>query len=625
MLVVAPLRVCQLVWRQEGRCWTDFRDLRFSFLHGPKKEERLKDDADIWLINPEGAQWLSKLFFGRAIPFDTVTFDQLIRFKNARGERAKAMRARLRGVQRRWGLEGSLAPNGYMDLFGQMMMLDDGAALGKYITHYRDMYFDAGYTGFDYALRKGAAQRIEERIKPYVYRLPYTEKPPLRDNIVRVELEPAERKLYNEMKRNMLVEIGGETVTAANAAAVYGKLKQLANGAVYTGVAKEWVHVHDAKLNALEELIEELGNVKTETGRRVGNPVLIGYEFRHDLARLLTRFPDMCSFDGLGERDAVELERAWNNNELPYLAAHPASIGHGLNLQKGGAHHVAWFSATIDLNLYEEFIGRLVRRGNVAGEVTNHIIVANDTIDDTLTLPTLEDKAITQNTLLARLAQTLEIPAAGSAAVNEKESDMVFKLSRQGAAAPAAGAPTPNVATGSNTAVPAKVTPRGWGAPTEAADAPKGVLGRVINQPQADHGRVIEQTQAVTRRISGHPEDRGEEALAEEQPPASVRAAEAFSPDVRRQLQAPPGEADQMAAQADAGADGKPAPVRRARTPKPAAEVSQAAIDTPVIVEREVRDRALSYALRYVEYASGYDVLAVAKEFLDFLTGKAQP
>lgn len=236
MLVIAPLRVVHTVWEQEARKWTQFRHLRFSVLHGSKKDAALKAEADIYLMNPEGCEWLAQKYFGRPLPFDTVVIDELTKFKNSRSVRSKQLRPRLGGVRRRWGLTGTPVPNGYMDLFGQFLMLDDGAALGKYITHYRDQYFQPGYDGFSYTLQRDGAARIEARIAPYVLRMAasdYLDLPPLVDDIRLVELPAEARKTYEQMKKDMLTELPEGVVTGANAAAVYSKLKQMANGAVY--------------------------------------------------------------------------------------------------------------------------------------------------------------------------------------------------------------------------------------------------------------------------------------------------------------------------------------------------------------------------------------------------------
>lgn len=236
MLVVAPLRVCQTVWRQEGQKWTEFRDLRFSLLHGPKKAERLKDDADVWLINPEGVDWLCQQFEGKALPWDTVVIDELTKFKNPQAKRSKALRRRIERAQRKWGLTGTPAPNGLMDLFGQFLVLDNGAALGKYITHFRDQYFQVDFDGYSYNLMPGAEKRIEDRIRPYVLRMSaeeYLELPPIVDDVRELQLSPEARKLYEQIKKDMIAQLPEGTVTGANAAAIYSKLKQCANGAVY--------------------------------------------------------------------------------------------------------------------------------------------------------------------------------------------------------------------------------------------------------------------------------------------------------------------------------------------------------------------------------------------------------
>jgi len=237
MLVVAPLRVCQLVWEQEGKKWTQFRDLTFALLHGPKKEEALRSEADIYLINPEGIAWLDKMLWGSTeFPWDVVCIDELTKFKNAQAARSKKLRKRIQGARWRWGLTGSPVPNGYMDLFGQMLVLDDGAALGRFITYFRDQYFTKGWDGFSYTLQIGAAERIEQRIAPYVLRMAasdYLDLPELTEHVIYVEMPPTAREQYEELKKEMLLSLPEGVVTAANSAAVYSKLKQLANGAIY--------------------------------------------------------------------------------------------------------------------------------------------------------------------------------------------------------------------------------------------------------------------------------------------------------------------------------------------------------------------------------------------------------
>ena len=430
MLVIAPLRVCRHVWRQEAQKWSQFRQYRFAFLHGSKKETLLRDglagQTDIFLINPEGVRWLCNLFFGRQLPFDIITIDELTRFKNAQSDRFKALAPRIAQVKRKWGLTGSLAPNGYMDLFGQMLILDAGAALGRYITHYRDRYFQVGYDGFSYDLLPGADKRIVDLIGPYWLQMTaedYINLPPLVTVPHHLELEPSERKIYTRMKNDMLAELPQGIVEAGNMAACYAKLSQMANGAVYMA-DKSVAHVHNAKLEALDEIVEELN----------GQPLLVGFEFQHDLARLKEwhqqRFGKPLAYLG-GQTEAQENEtlRRWNAGELAVLAAHPASAGHGLNMQESSAAHLAWFGITWDFELFDQFIRRIRRRGNHAQRIFMHLLIVKGTIDE-LKLQALDGKDMTQKSLFAALNQVLHDNGAGAT----QESVMVSRLSSRGGA-----------------------------------------------------------------------------------------------------------------------------------------------------------------------------------------------
>lgn len=551
MLVVAPLRVCRTVWRQEGAKWSEFRHLKFSLLHGSKKAERLKDAADVFLINPEGVVWLAQQFFGRSLPFDIVTIDELTKFKNAKSERSKALRPRLKNVARRWGLTGSLMPNGYMDLFGQQLMLDEGAALGRYITGYRDTYFQVDFNGFDYNLQPGAEKRIIARIAPYWLQMnadDYLQLPQMVPDPREIDMEPGARKIYDKMKKDMLAELPGGVVTAANAAACYSKLSQMANGAVYLNDAKDVEHIHDTKLDALEELVEELN----------GQPLLVAYEFNHDLDRLRARFGDIPHLGkGTTEKQEADYIARWNRNELPILACHPASAGHGLNLQEGNAAHLAWFGITWDFELYDQFIKRIRRSGNNAQRIFNHILMVRGTIDE-LKLDALRDKNMTQSGLLRALnTEILRDAETGTdPEQSERETRLnmsIAKLSRQTDAAQDA---------------PRTVSPKGWGKPAIVQNE---------SLPERTTAPAVAQRERIAAQLTGG----GREAPAEHeetQPePASVRARQAFSGAVntrRQELEAPQGEANQMAAQADAANDA-PAKTRTPRTkPAPAPEPS---------------------------------------------------
>lgn len=452
LLVVAPLKVCQLVWRQEAAKWSQFRHLRFSLVHGPKKKERLREDADVYLINPEGAAWLAAQYklSPATFPFDTVVIDEITKFKNSQAERSKALRPVLKHVRRRWGLTGTPSPNGYMDLFGQFLMIDDGAALGRYITHFRDLYFTADYNGFDYVLQPGAERRMEKKLEPYVFRLDgddYLTLPPIVDNVISIQLEPAARKVYDAMRLQMVAELPGGVVDAANKAAAYSKMKQMAGGAVYLEDGSV-EHIHDAKLEALYDLVDELG----------GQQLLIGYEFNHEMERLrASRLGNRITFmsDAKTDVQVQAVQDRWNRGEIEILACHPASAGHGLNLQEGHAGHLCWFAPIWDLELWDQFIRRLRRSGNEAARIMRHVLVVLDSIDE-LALLAIEEKDITQTRLLRSLQTLLggvETLDAGDAATRDRRDDMVAKLSRGGAAAATTGG-----------------APKGWGGQAAAAE-----------------------------------------------------------------------------------------------------------------------------------------------------------
>lgn len=552
MLVIAPLRVCQLVWRQEAQRWTQFRDLTFTLLHGTKKEQLLKEPSDIFLINPEGIAWLSDVFFGRSLPFDVLTVDELTKFKNARAVRHKKLRPRLQGVKRRWGLTGTPIPNGYLDLFGQMLVLDDGACFGKYITHYRDMYFKPDFNGFDWILKEGADARIEKRIAPYVLRMAaadYLELPPLIEDHRYVEMAPGARKVYEAMKRDMLASLEEGTVTASNAGAVYSKLKQMANGAVYIdkgAAGRDVIHIHDEKLDALSDLVEELA----------GQQLIVGYEFRHDLARLLERFGKDTPYLGAGvsEQRAVEIERLWNAGEISLLLMHPESTGHGLNMQRSGAAHICWFSASWNLESYDQLIRRIYRQGTSAPHVVNHVLLMRDTIDE-LQLQALQEKDTTQKRLLTALNAEIikdvppwdESPATGNGVVLPKEKgNMENKLSRKSGAPSGWGRPAPQE--DADEAPEAPAAPRGWGrpAPQEDADDQRG---------------------KISRRLRGEPAVQEDE---QEEVPARQRAKTAFSENVREKLNEGAAESTQEVLDLEPA----PAPVKRGRKPREAGEAT---------------------------------------------------
>lgn len=414
MLVVAPLRVALSVWPQEVKGWADFADLSVGVLHGPNKLKVSHEKHDLFLINYEGLAWLikdgglSRMLRDGLI--DMLVFDELSRMKNPAAKRFKDLRPYLPKFRRRLGLTGSPAANGLMDLFGQSFVLDCGARLGNYITHFRANYF-VPKGPYDWRPKPGSSDAINAKLADLALRMEatdYLDLPPKVDNIIRVDLPASSAAVYRQLEDELVAELNGSTVTAATAAALSGKCRQLANGALYedpadpiTGIVKTgprgWHHVHDAKLDALSDLVEELQ----------GTPLLVGYEFKHDLARLLERFPDTPFIGGgVTPKRAAEIEAAWNRGEIPLLFGHPASMGHGLNLQKGGASNVAWFSLPWDFELKDQFERRILRQGTAAKMVVVHMLIARDTVDEAV-MHALRGKEKTQKALLDALKSTV--------------------------------------------------------------------------------------------------------------------------------------------------------------------------------------------------------------------------
>lgn len=409
MLVIAPLKPCYLVWPKEREKWSDFYDLRVEVLHGPHKEDALGRDADVYVINPDGLPWLlgaalkKSAITGKmsatvdlkrfkAFQFDTLVVDELTQFKHQSSGRFKMLKQVLGTFGRRWGLTGTPVPNGLIDLFGQCFVLDQGRSLGQYITHYRNKYFVPSWDGNTWHLRKGAEDEIYDRIKPLALRLEakdFVDMPELVENVVKFDLPPAARKAYDDMEANLITQLDEKVVSAANAASASTKLRQLVNGGIYLDDdlratfakqikakgARDWVSIHDEKTDLLEGLIEELQ----------GTPLLVAYDFRHDLERLQARFGKNIPYIGGGTtpKRATELEAAWNRGELPVLYGHPQSMGHGLNLQ-GAGNHVCWYGMTWNRELYDQLNGRVRRQGSVHQTVFVHHLMARDTIDETM-------------------------------------------------------------------------------------------------------------------------------------------------------------------------------------------------------------------------------------------------
>lgn len=425
VLLIAPLRVCYSVWPKEVGKWSDFGDLKVAVLHGPKKEEALRSEADIYVINPEGLDWLLKaektktgtgktkvnIDFRRfkRLGFDTLVVDELSKFKHTNTNRFKALKLVLHLFSRRWGLTGSPASNGLLDLFGQCFVLDQGRTLGQYISHYRMKYFIQSHDGFSWNIRQGAEQEIYERLNPLALRMAaedYLDMPTLIENNIRVDLPENVMSMYNTLEEDLIAKIDANIIVASTAAAASIKCRQVANGGIYIDPevealvklpksSREWVNLHTEKVDALADLIEELQ----------GSPLLVAYDFAHDLDRLQSKLGMEVPYigGGVSAKRSAELEYLWNQGKLPVLLGHPQAMAHGLNLQEMG-HHVCWHSLCYNYELYDQFIRRVLRQGNKSKNVVVHHIMARGTVDEAI-LATLKNKMKGQDALFNALKE----------------------------------------------------------------------------------------------------------------------------------------------------------------------------------------------------------------------------
>ncbi len=370
VLVISPLRVATSTWPSEIQKWEHLKGLTYSVAIGSEQERlsALSKKTDIYLINRENVDWLINKS-GVLFDFDMIVIDELSSFKSGQAKRFKSLLKVRPLVKRIVGLTGTPSSNGLMDLWAEFRILDFGERLGRFISHYRSNYFvpdkKNGQIIFSYKPRVGAEDEIYKAISDITISMKsadYLKMPECIMNEVSVELSEKEKKIYDDLKDEMVVTLVNEEIDAVNAASLSNKLLQMANGAVYDENKK--VHnIHDRKLDALEDLIEGAN----------GKPVLIAYWFKHDLERIKSRF------------DVREIKTAkdisdWNNGKIPIAIIHPASAGHGLNLQDGGSCMI-WFSLTWSLELYQQTNARLHRQGQKDTVVIHHI-VAEDTIDE---------------------------------------------------------------------------------------------------------------------------------------------------------------------------------------------------------------------------------------------------
>lgn len=402
VLVVAPLRVATVSWPDEIEKFDEFSDLSYSVVVGPEKErlKALSKKAEIYIINRENLQWLIERS-GVPFDFDTVVLDELSSFKNWNSKRFKSFMKVRPMVKRVIGLTGTPSPNGLMDLFAQVKCLDMGERLGRFISQYRINFFRPGRTNgqivYNYIPLPGAEERIYDRISDITISmkaLDHIKMPELISTSYPVYMDSEEEELYHDLKSKLvLFDLRKEEVTAANAAALSGKLCQLSNGAIYSD-EKEVVPIHDRKLDALEDLIEASN----------GKPLLVAYWFQHDLERITKRLKELkVNFERITTDESI---RKWNEGKIQVGLIHPASAGHGLNLQKGG-NHLVWFGLTWSLELYQQTIARLWRQGQDEGTVIVQHIITADTIDEDI-LSALEAKEKTQEALINAVKANLK-------------------------------------------------------------------------------------------------------------------------------------------------------------------------------------------------------------------------
>lgn len=396
VLVIAPLRVARDTWPAEINKWDHLKGLSYSVAVGTEKEriDALKKQSTLYIINRENVDWLVHKS-GIPFHFDMVVIDELSSFKSYGAKRFKSLLKVRPSVKRIVGLTGTPSSNGLMDLWAEFRILDLGQRLGRYISHYRNTYFKPDKRNaqiiFSYKPLPGAEDEIYKQISDITISMKSTDyltMPEYVSNEVFVTLSEKEWKVYSDFKEDMVANLGDEEIDAVNAAVLSGKLLQMANGAVYDSGNKTHV-IHDKKLDALEDLIEGAN----------GKPVLVAYWYKHDLERIKERFP-------VRQIQSSKDIEDWNNGKIPIAVIHPASAGHGLNLQSGGSTLI-WFGLIWSLELYQQTNARLYRQGQKNTVIVHHIITKNTIDEDVLLALTKKEK--TQDALIDAVKANLEV------------------------------------------------------------------------------------------------------------------------------------------------------------------------------------------------------------------------
>ncbi len=397
VLVVAPLRVARDTWSAEIEKWEHLKNLRYSVVVGTEQERlnALRTSADVYIINRENIQWLVEES-GLIFDFDMAVIDELSSFKNHQSKRFKAFMQIRPKLKRIIGLTGTPASNGLMDLFAEFKLLDMGERLGRFIGQYRNAYFQPdkrnGMVIYSYKPLPNAERQIYDKISDITISMKaadHLKMPELISSEYTVQLSEKEKEKYDQLKKDLILATEDNEVTAANAASLSNKLSQMANGAVYSD-DESVMEIHDRKLDALEDIIESMN----------GRPLLVAYWFKHDLERIRKRFEIR---EIKSSRDISE----WNSGKIPVALIHPASAGHGLNLQSGGSTLV-WFGLTWSLELYQQTNARLWRQGQTADTVVIQHIIAKGTIDEQI-MKALKTKDTTQAALIAAVKADLEV------------------------------------------------------------------------------------------------------------------------------------------------------------------------------------------------------------------------
>ncbi len=390
VLIVAPLRVANSVWHKEAVNWQHTKHLKFSIVTGSEKERlaALHKTADVYVINRENVTWIVE-HYAKKWPFDMIVLDEASSFKSSSSQRFKALRKTIPFTNRLVELTGTPSPNGLLDIWSQMYLLDCGERLGRSMTAYKQRFFETDYSGYKFKPVKSADKIIHKLIDDIVISLnvdDYLEMPDRIDTVIRVQLPTSRMVEYKQLEREFLIQINdNNNIVAYNAATLAGKLLQYCNGAIYTDELKNWTEIHSAKLDALDDIISENSDEN----------LLIAYNYKTDLIRLQARYPDAVVLDKNPDTIAQ-----WNKGQIKMLLAHPASCGHGINLQHGGSI-IVWFGLNWSLELYQQFNGRLHRQGQTKPVRVVHI-VADGCIDDKVMLA-IEIKAETQQELLNAL------------------------------------------------------------------------------------------------------------------------------------------------------------------------------------------------------------------------------